>query len=83
MLDRVRNTRGRKSLVHQDQAYGSVLTSVAKWVEHQPVNQKVASLIPSQGTCLGCRLDPQSGACERQPHIDVSLTLFLSPFPSV
>ena len=29
------------------------LAGVAQWVEHQPVNQKVAGSIPSQGTCLG------------------------------
>ena len=41
-----------------------------------PVNQKVASLIPIQGTCLGRRPGPRLGACERQP-IDVSLPLSL------
>ena len=30
------------------------LADVAQWIEHRPVNQRVASLIPSQGTCLGC-----------------------------
>ena len=29
------------------------LASVAQWIEHRPVNQRVASLIPSQGTYLG------------------------------
>ena len=33
----------------------SALAGVAQWIEHQPVNQRVASLIPSQGTCPGCR----------------------------
>ena len=32
---------------------------VAQWIECWPMNQKVASLIPSQGTCLGCGPDPQ------------------------
>ena len=50
----------------------------AWWIECQPVNQKVTSLIPSQGTCLGCQSGPQCGALERQPHIDVSLPLFPS-----
>ena len=27
---------------------------VAQWMEYGPVNQRVTSLIPSQGTCLGC-----------------------------
>ena len=44
---------------------------------------KVTGSIPSQGTCLGCRLGPQWGPCERQPHIDVSLPLFLPPSPSL
>ena len=37
--------------------------------------------IPSQGTCLGFGSGPLLGARERQPHIDVSLPLFLPPFP--
>ena len=56
---------------------------VAQWIEHWPVNPKVTGLISSQSTCLGCGLGPQLGACERQPHIDVSLPLFLPPFPSL
>ena len=30
------------------------------------VNLKVASSIPSQGTCMGCRPGSQPGVCERQ-----------------
>ena len=52
-------------------------------VEHGPANQMVASSVPSQGTCLGWRPGPQWGVCERQPHTDVSLPLFLLPFSSV
>ena len=37
------------------------LAGVAQWIECGPVNQKVASLIPSQGTCLGFRLGLQLG----------------------
>ena len=29
------------------------LAGVAQWTECQPANQRVASSIPSQGTCLG------------------------------
>ena len=36
-----------------------VLAGVAQWTEHWPVNQRVAGLIPSQGTCLGCGPGPQ------------------------
>ena len=31
------------------------LAGVAQWIEHWTVKQRVASSIPSQGTCLGCR----------------------------
>ena len=29
------------------------LPGMAQWIEHQPANQRVTGLIPSQGTCLG------------------------------
>ena len=35
------------------------LAGVAQWIEHWPANQRVTGLIPSQGTCLGCRPGPQ------------------------
>ena len=35
------------------------MAGVAQWIEHMPANQRVTSLIPSQGTCLGCRSGPQ------------------------
>ena len=31
------------------------LADTAQWIEHWPANQRVASSIPSQGKCLGCR----------------------------
>ena len=37
------------------------LAGVAEWVEYRPVNAKGASLIPRQGTRLGCRPGPQLG----------------------
>ena len=55
--------------------------SSVDWV--LPVNQRVASSILSQGACLGCGSGPRWGAHERQPHIDVSLPLFLLPFSSL
>ena len=30
------------------------LAGVAQWIECRPANQRIAGLIPSQGTCLGC-----------------------------
>ena len=63
--------------------FSIALAGVAQWIEYQTVNQKAACLIPSQGTCLGCRPGPQCGVRERQPHTDVSPPLFLSPFPSL
>ena len=59
------------------------LAGVAQWIECLPVNQRVVSSIPSQGTCLGCGPGPQQGVCERQSHTDVSLPLFPPPFPSL
>ena len=50
-----------------------VLAGVAQWIERQPVNQKVTSLIPSQGTGLGCGPGPWLRVGDRQP-IDVSLS---------
>ena len=35
------------------------LAGMAQWIECWPANQKVTSLIPSQGTCLGCRPGPR------------------------
>ena len=58
------------------------LAGLVQGIECRPVNQRVTSSIPSQGTCLGCVPRLQSGAHKRQPHIDVSLPLFLPPFPS-
>ena len=55
------------------------LAGVAQWTEHQPEKQRVACLIPSQGTYLGGGPGPQLGVCERQPHIDVSVSFSL-PF---
>ena len=60
------------------------LASVARWIEHWPVNQKVAGSIPSQSTYLGCGQAPSWGVQE-ETNCCVSYTsmfLSLSPFPS-
>ena len=62
---------------------GSTLAGAAQWIEHQFVNQRVAGSIPSRGTYLGCRSGPQLEEHERQPPTNVSLPLFLPPFPSL
>ena len=59
------------------------LADVAQWIECQPANQRVSGSIPTQGTCLGCGPGPQWRALERQPYTDVSVPLFLPPFPSL
>ena len=47
------------------------LAGVAQWIG----NQRVASLIPSQGTCLGCGPGPQKGGCSRGNHTLMFLSL--------
>ena len=62
------------------------LAGVAQCTEQRPGNWETAGLIPSQGTCLGCRQGPQLGACDRQPlrsYFNVSLPLFHPPFSSI
>ena len=68
-------TSKQSPIIKVQNPYPSTPTSegVAQWLEHWPVNQKVTSSIPSQGTCLGCGPRPQLGVSERQP-INVSLT---------
>ena len=53
---------------------------VAQWTEHWPANQRVTSLIPSQGTGLGCGSGQQSsGGHMRGNHTLMFLSLFLLP----
>ena len=44
------------------------LAGVAQWVECGPTNQRIAGLVPSQGTCLVCGPGPQMRVCKRQTH---------------
>ena len=69
-------------LSFKKQKQEKALAGVAQWIESRTVKQRVAGSIPSQGTCLGCGPGPQYGESERQPHIAVSLPLFLPPFLS-
>ena len=61
----------------------TTLAAVAQWIESWPGNQRVTGSIPSLGHMPGLQVGPQWDVCERQPHIDVSLPLFLPPFPSL
>ena len=67
----------------QLQSSHKAVAGIAQGIECGPENQRVTGLIPSQGTCLGCGPGPQWGAHEKQPHIDVSLPLFLLPVYSL
>ena len=49
------------------------LTGLGHWVGHCPTNGNVASLILSQGTCLGRGQVPGWGHARSNPSIDVSL----------
>ena len=55
----------------------SALAAVAQWIELWPANQRVASSIPSQSTCLGCRPGPQweGGMWEATTHWHFSPSL--------
>ena len=60
----------------------STLAGVAQWIECWPADQRVASSIPGQGTCLCCRPGPWQGRV-RGGHTLMFLSLFLPHFPSV
>ena len=61
------------------------LTGVGQWAGHHPANQRGASSISTQGTCLGCKSSPRFRACKSQlisvSHVYVSLPLCLPPSP--
>ena len=81
MTPRPLNHTNQGSLYYLLKIMAVALAGVAQWIVCGPVNQRVPGLIPSLGTCLGCRPGPQLGACEGQPYIDVSLPLFLLSSP--
>ena len=61
---------------------GRAMTGVAQLVGWCPTKWKVASSIPDQGTCLGCRFSPRSMNLQEATDQCFSLTsmfLFLSP----
>ena len=80
----MRHVGDRKDVSVIKKAKNRALAGVAQWIECQPTNQRVTGSIPSLGHMLGVRaMSPAGGAHERQPHIEVSLPLFLPPFPSL
>ena len=56
------------------------LAGVAQWIECQPMNQKVAGSIPSQGTCLDCGPGLQLRAYKRQPDVSLPHQCFSPSF---
>ena len=44
------------------------MAGVAQWIEHRPTGQMGAGLIPTQGTCLGCRPGPRWDMQEATTH---------------
>ena len=82
----VLNAKSRKIAVHIGVIKNdiiSALAGVAQWIECPPANQGVAGLIPHWGTCLGCGPGLWWGHMGGNLHIEVSLPLFLPPFPSL
>nr|KAF6296066.1 hypothetical protein mMyoMyo1_009188 [Myotis myotis] len=52
---------------------------VAQWLSIDLGTRRSQVRFPVKGTCPGCRLDPQCGACRRQPtHDSLSSWMFLS-----
>ena len=62
-------------------SHSAPLAGVAQWIERWPENQRVPGFIPGQSTYLACGPGPHWDVCERQPHVDVSLPLFVLPSP--
>ena len=59
------------------------MASVAQCIERWPADQKVASSIPSHGTCLGCRLGPQLRHVKGNQLMFLLHALSLPPFPNL
>ena len=57
------------------------LAGMAEWIECRPANQRVTSSIPSLGHMPGLRVRSLVGGAGEAT--DVSLPLFLPPFPSL
>ena len=75
-------------LLEGGRTYHPALTGAAQLVVYCPSKQRTAGSIPGQGTCLACRFGSWSWSVQEAmetmflSHMDVSLPLFLHPFPS-
>ena len=71
----------------RDKSIKNSLTGVVQWSGCCLANQKITVSIPGQGTCLGCLARSPDGGIQEATnllsHINVSLRLFLPPFPSL
>ena len=68
--------------------YALAIAALPQWVEHRSENWKVAGLILSQDTSWVVGQVPRCGGVRGTQlillsHTDVSLPLFLPPFPSL
>ena len=61
----------------------TALAGVTQWTEHRTVNQRVTGSISQSGHLPELQAKSPCGARKSQLHMDVSLPLFLSPFPSL
>ena len=59
------------------------LVGVAQWIEGKQKTKGSLVWFRVRAHAWVVGQGPWSGVCERQPHIDVSLHLFLLPFPSL
>ena len=61
---------------------GAALAGWLRWLEHLPMHQKVAGLIPRQGMYLGCGFDPWSKRIQEATNRCLSLTSMFLSLPS-
>ena len=59
------------------------LASVAQWMEHRLQTKGSPVRFPVRAYAWVAGQVPSGGPQKRQPHSDVSLLLFLPPFPSL
>ena len=60
----------------KDKKKKSIVVGIAQWIVRGSVNQRVAGLIPNQGTCLGCGPGPWLGDMRGNQLMFLSLSFF-------